>query len=451
MGKLSARLQSGRKALARIAGRKAFESYIRRGSVPAALAAFSAAASDERKFLALCAGLSSKALSNGKATTHYTWRTVGDDKVRDAHAALAGQVFSWSSPPATGHPGTEHNCRCWAEPYFGDPAVPDSLLPLTRNRRVVADPAHSMASIETLTRPDGSLAASMIGMVDGTGISAVFQGSSVSQLVSFPDGASYQSLRLGEAREVTVRQDGETRLRVAWLRRALAPNLLPPLPAPVLLPARDPSDPAGPTLVEIAAAPWATMLRGALELYNAAVAAPDAMGVGEGDRSVVAFKIWTGGTNEEVVSLHQETLTQEQVAEVCEFLPDVQAQTNEAATENLPQRATMTPTEWGNLVHWAIYKRINGLKKSFPTAFANVFPEISIDGRRLEIDDPRGPKYGQTGTSRLDVLEKVSATTYCVYDVKTGRSGLTLNRIKEILEKLPVGVLVYIMEVRPFE
>jgi len=144
-------------------------------------------------------------------------------------------------------------------------------------------------------------------------------------------------------------------------------------------------------------------------------------------------------------------LTQEQVAEVCEFLPDVQAQTNEAATENLPQRATMTPTEWGNLVHWAIYKRIDGLKKSFPTAFANVFPEISIDGRRLEIDDPRGPKYGQTGTSRLDVLEKVSATTYCVYDVKTGRSGLTLNRIKEILEKLPVGVLVYIMEVRPFE
>ncbi|MVS98529.1 phage minor head protein [Devosia marina] len=451
MGKLSATLQSGRKALARIAERRAFESYIRRGRVPAALAAFSEAASDERKFLALCAGLSTKALSNGKATTHYTWRTVGDDKVRDAHAALAGQVFSWSSPPATGHPGTEHNCRCWAEPYFGDPAVPDSLLALTRNRRVVTDPAQSIASIETLARPDGSIAASTIGTVDGTGISAVFQGSSVSHLVSFPDGASYQSLRLGEAREVTVRQDGETRLQVAWLRRALAPNLRPPLPAPLLLPARDPGDPAGPTLVEVTAAPWATMLRGALERYNAAVAAPDAMGVGEGDRSVVAFKIWTGGNNEEVVSLHQETLTQEQVAEVCEFLPDVQAQTNEAATENQPQRATMTPTEWGNLVHWAIYKRINGLKTSFPTAFANVFPEISIDGRRLEIDDPRGPKYGQAGTSRLDVLEKVSATTYCVYDVKTGRSGLTLNRIKEILEKLPVGVLVYIMEVRPFE
>ena len=220
MGKLSGRLQSGRKALARIAERRAFESYIRRGRVPKTLAALSAAASDERKFLSLCAGLSTKALSNGKATTRYTWRTVGDGKVRDAHAALAGQVFSWSSPPPSGHPGTDHNCRCWAEPYFGDPAVPDSLLALTRNRHVVTDPAKSIASIETLTGPDGSIAASTIRMVDGTGISAVFQGSSVSQLVSFPDGASYQSRRLNEAREVTVRQDGETRLRVAWLRRA---------------------------------------------------------------------------------------------------------------------------------------------------------------------------------------------------------------------------------------
>ena len=451
MGKLSATLQSGRKALARIAGRRAFESYIRRGRVPAALAAFSEAASDERKFVALCASLSTKALSNGKATTHHTWRTVGDDKVRDANAALAGQVFSWSSPPATGHPGTEHNCRCWAEPYFGDPAVPDSLLALTRNRRVVTDPAQSIASIETLARPDGSLAASTIGTVDGTGISAVFQGSSVSHLVSFPDGASYQSLRLGEAREVTVRQDGETRLRVAWLRRALAPNLLPPLPAPGLLSASDPSDPAGPTLVEITAAPWATMLRGALELYNAAVAAPDAMGVGEGDRSVVAFKIWTGGTNEEVVSLHQETLTQEQVAEVCEFLPDVQAQTNETATELLPQRAVLSATEWGNLVHWAIYNRFRALKMAHPAAFANVFPEITIDKNRLDSSARLGPKYGQAGTSRLDVLEKVSATTYCVYDVKTGTSGLSRKRLLEILKKLPKGVLVYIMEVRPFE
>lgn len=209
MGKLSARLESGRNALARIAERKAFESYLRRGAVPDVFAALSAAASDERKFLALCASLSTKALSNGKATTHYTWRTAGDDKVRDAHAALAGQVFSWTSPPRSGHPGTEHNCRCWAEPYYGDPAVPDSLLHLTRNRQVVSDPDQRIASIETLTRPDGSIAASSIDMVDGTSINSVFQGASVSQLVSFPDGVDYQSLRFGTTR--TLQFDKATR------------------------------------------------------------------------------------------------------------------------------------------------------------------------------------------------------------------------------------------------
>jgi SPP1 gp7 family putative phage head morphogenesis protein len=43
---------------------------------------------------------------------YYIWRTVGDNKVRDAHAALNGTVRSWGDTP---EPGTEFNCRCWAE------------------------------------------------------------------------------------------------------------------------------------------------------------------------------------------------------------------------------------------------------------------------------------------------------------------------------------------------
>ena len=449
MGKLSARLESGRNALARIAERKAFESYLRRGAVPDVFAALSAAASDERKFLALCASLSTKALSNGKATTHYTWRTAGDDKVRDAHAARAGQVFSWTSPPRSGHPGTEHNCRCWAEPYYGDPAVPDSLLHLTRNRQVVSDPDQRIASIETLTRPDGSIAASSIDMVDGTSINSVFQGASVSQLVSFPDGVDYQSLRFGTTRDLTVRQGDETRLRVAQLR-LFAPGALPPLVSPPV-PAHRPTELTGPPLTEVTAVPYASLIRGALELFNTAVAAPEPMGAGAGDLPTIAFKIWTGGTEGEVVSLQQETLTREQVAQVCKALPDVQTWTNEAASELLPERSVLSAKDWGNSVHWATYKRITDLKKTFPTAFANVFPEISIDEDRRDSNDEDGPSYGQSGTSRLDVLEKVSATTYCVYDVKTGTSGLTQKRLLELLDKLPKGALVYIMEVRPFE
>lgn len=49
--------------------------------------------------------------------THYIWYTQGDNKVRGAHAANEGRLFAWNSPPATGHPGEDYNCRCWAEPY----------------------------------------------------------------------------------------------------------------------------------------------------------------------------------------------------------------------------------------------------------------------------------------------------------------------------------------------
>jgi peptidoglycan hydrolase-like protein with peptidoglycan-binding domain len=43
---------------------------------------------------------------------YYIWRTVGDDKVRDSHAALDGAICAWSDSPT---PGEDFNCRCWAE------------------------------------------------------------------------------------------------------------------------------------------------------------------------------------------------------------------------------------------------------------------------------------------------------------------------------------------------
>ena len=46
----------------------------------------------------------------------YVWRTQGDDKVRDGHAARAGRRFLWDDAPEGGHPGQDHNCRCIAEP-----------------------------------------------------------------------------------------------------------------------------------------------------------------------------------------------------------------------------------------------------------------------------------------------------------------------------------------------
>ena len=47
--------------------------------------------------------------------TQYRWLTQGDSDVRPTHAAQGGNVYDWASPPSTGHPGQDINCRCTAQ------------------------------------------------------------------------------------------------------------------------------------------------------------------------------------------------------------------------------------------------------------------------------------------------------------------------------------------------
>ena len=44
----------------------------------------------------------------------YVWSTALDERVRHTHAVNEGVVFRWDSPPGTGHPGYEIQCRCVA-------------------------------------------------------------------------------------------------------------------------------------------------------------------------------------------------------------------------------------------------------------------------------------------------------------------------------------------------
>lgn len=50
--------------------------------------------------------------------TRYVWSTSLDERVREEHAALEGQIFSWNDPPEVGNPGEDINCRCVALPVF---------------------------------------------------------------------------------------------------------------------------------------------------------------------------------------------------------------------------------------------------------------------------------------------------------------------------------------------
>lgn len=48
----------------------------------------------------------------------FTWRTAGDDRVRDEHQELEGQSFPYDDPPSEGLPGEPVLCRCTADPDF---------------------------------------------------------------------------------------------------------------------------------------------------------------------------------------------------------------------------------------------------------------------------------------------------------------------------------------------
>lgn len=60
--------------------------------------------------------------------THYRWRTMGDEIVRDLHEHLDGKVFSYDHPPLVGRegrhgPGEFPNCRCYAEPIIEEATI----------------------------------------------------------------------------------------------------------------------------------------------------------------------------------------------------------------------------------------------------------------------------------------------------------------------------------------
>lgn len=50
----------------------------------------------------------------------FRWITSSDERVREKHAELHGQIFSYDDLPEEGVPGTDFQCRCIAYPILGD-------------------------------------------------------------------------------------------------------------------------------------------------------------------------------------------------------------------------------------------------------------------------------------------------------------------------------------------
>jgi hypothetical protein len=448
MRRLPRELEAKRLRLVRAAHRDVFDSYIRHGRIPESYERI-AELVREAKTLGEGVALPTPAVAGllpaGRSTRYYTWRTAGDRKVRDAHASLNGRMFSWTRPPEHGHPGTEPNCRCWSEPYYGDPSVSDTLLELVPERRINTDPGLLWASIDTLTRPDGSLAASSVVMNDGSTIDSRFVGSTAVQVVTLPDRSSVQIEKYGEARRVSGFASDGTRIQVAGLARMLVPAMPPAPPAPQSAAELT----ADQSAALLSVYPPAILSYAARVLFDMVRQQPASLGAGSNDVPVLVYRIWQSEAGSAPV-LVTETLTKEQVTQWCPHAAEVQSSIDLAAQEWAPLAPTMHPAVLGTNIHFTAKGLLEAAKLLKPT-LANLLVEVSLDLEPVIDPSAIGVTYGVAGTTRLDVMELVNPQMGCVYDYKTGKAGLTTVRIFEIVKvwnnRFP-GVPVVIIEMR---
>lgn len=127
----------------------------------------------------------------------------------------------------------------------------------------------------------------------------------------------------------------------------------------------------------------------------------------------------------------------------------LQAITNEAAAKMSVMRLTATAQNFGVAVHAEVHRQITMRKLLSPLQYGDVFSEMSISTDGLTSIDRR-VYYGRSETSRLDVYERVNATTACIYDVKTGRRGLSLSRTTDLVSrttKIPGVTNVIVLQI----
>jgi hypothetical protein len=82
----------------------------------------------------------------------------------------------------------------------------------------------------------------------------------------------------------------------------------------------------------------------------------------------------------------------------------------------------MSPQQYGTAVHTNLKRQIDSLKD----------PNFRAEVSRLK-SETEEVRHGRRGSIRVDVLENAGGGTVCVYDIKTGTSGLSPARMAEIV------------------
>lgn len=414
-----------------LARRRAFETYLRYGRMPA-----DASRTAERK--AVNPAMPIPAPLPARATSYYVWRSAGDDRVRHSHAARHGQVFAWAEPPEGGHPGTEPNCRCWPEPYYGDPSVPDALQPLAHHHQV-GDGTTVWFSIETLTRPDGSLAQSSAISRDGTQIRSRFQATSIARTVTLANGQVVRIDTDSGLQSIFLGNDGVPQFQSRWT-----------IGGPKVVRARQhlafllDSDPINDTPVrrpeQMLTGPgggggdfgMGAIAHALTAIFRLQQAAPASQGLGEGDKPTITYRTWTADSEPDPSSeprpIYVGALSEEQLRQSCRRVGDVQKWINEAAEILAPKKLNFTGQFYGIALHLLLHQKIQALKRAYPGLYDDLESEISF------LQDGTPAYRGEKNSVRYDVYEKIppdKAETVCIYDAKTGDARFRWEQLQK--------------------
>ncbi len=122
----------------------------------------------------------------------------------------------------------------------------------------------------------------------------------------------------------------------------------------------------------------------------------------------------------------------------------MQSRTDDAADRVKREGNYWSAQQYGTKVHKNLADQINGLGDPGFRA------EISL----IKTASEAGPaRYGLPFSIRIDVLEDVRNGTVCVYDLKTGKSGLSAARSAEIAGTVfsvyPNARRILVIETRP--
>jgi hypothetical protein len=145
-------------------------------------------------------------------------------------------------------------------------------------------------------------------------------------------------------------------------------------------------------------------------------------------------------------------LSENELSGVCPRLPQVQEFTDQAAS-SVNRLSYSTPKTYGTAVHTLLRHDIEALGHPNLRAEVSLLKTLQETGEMSRPLADQETYYGRRGSIRIDVLEYVGNGTVCVYDIKTGSTGLIPGRISEIARtvylRFPMALRIVVTEMRP--